>query len=440
MGDIESIEKDMTVSKIYESYEKKQEEHPTRSIGASILGHPCTRYLWYLFRHCTKESFNGRILRLFETGDIEEDRLVADLRRIGCNVIVTDDTDQQFHVSACGGHVSGYLDGCLIGLPEAPKTWHVLECKSHNDKNFKKLVREGVKKGFPKHYCQMMVYMHLTGMERALYIAANKNDDTLYKERINYNKEEAEAMLDRAKNIVTSMNAPMRIAEKPDYYVCKHMCSATQLCFGPETPIAVLPIPFKSCRQCCHATPLLVGNNGEWLCEKHCRGLSMEDQLKACDDHLILPGLLATYEPIDSGIDQNGNEYIQFSNEDLGKWTHGQASGMFKTEELMKLPISLLSNEMLNQAKETFNAEAGNPDDLLGDYLNSVEIWSGPLSKSAIETAWKEKYGDELSDCIPLRKLNTVTYSIAEYVGGRIITADIPERKAEIREKKQENK
>jgi len=436
MGDIDSIQQDVTVSKIYESYEKKNEDRPTRSIGASVLGHSCPRYLWYLFRHCAKESFNGRMRRLFETGDIEEERLIADLQRIGCKVITKDEAGQQFHVSACGGHVSGYLDGCLSGLPEAPKTWHVLECKSHNDKNFKKLVREGMKKGFPKHYCQMMVYMHLTGMERALYIAANKNDDTLYKERINYNKSEAEVMLNRARDVITSMQPPARISEKPDYYICKHMCSTTQLCFGTKDPIAALPIPFKSCRQCCHATPIMDGENGEWICEKHGRGLSMEDQLKACDDHLILPGLLATHEPTDSGADQDGNEYIQFLNEEFGQWTHGKASGMFKTEELMKLPIPLLSNGMVNKAKETFDAEVGNPDDIIRDYLDSVEVWSGRLSKTAIEAAWRDQYKDELSDCIPLRKLNTATYSIAEYVGGRIITADIVERKAEIREKK----
>jgi len=436
MGDIESIEQDVTVNKIYESYEKKNEDRPTRSIGASILGHSCPRYLWYLFRHCTKESFNGRMLRLFETGDIEEERLIADLLRIGCKVITKDETGQQFHVSACGGHVSGYLDGCIQDLPEAPKTWHVLECKSHNDKNFKKLIREGVQKGFPKHYCQMMVYMHLTGMERALYIAANKNDDTLYKERIHHNKEEAETILAKAQSIITAMHPPARIAEKPDYYVCKHMCSATSICFGTEAPVAALPIPFKSCRQCCHATPSMDGVNGEWVCEKHGRGLSIEDQLKACDDHLILPGLLATHEPIDSGVDQNGNEYIQFTNAVFGEWRHGKASGMFKTEELMKLPTTLLANGMVNKAKETFNATVGKPDDIIGDYLDSVAIWSGPLSKAAIETAWKEQYGDALSDCIPLRKINTATYSIAEYVGGRIITADIPEKKAEIREKR----
>ena len=49
-----------------------------------------------------------------------------------------------------------------LGIPEAPKTWHVLEFKTHNSKSFAKLEKEGVQKSNPMHYAQMQVYMGCT--------------------------------------------------------------------------------------------------------------------------------------------------------------------------------------------------------------------------------------------------------------------------------------
>ena len=61
------------------------------------------------------------------------------------------------------------MDSALLGLPEAPKTWHVGEFKTHNQKSFDDLVKRGVEKAKPMHWDQMQAYMGLTGMERALF-------------------------------------------------------------------------------------------------------------------------------------------------------------------------------------------------------------------------------------------------------------------------------
>ncbi len=60
-----------TVKQIYEHYVKSAVVmKPRKHLGASQIGHPCLRYLWYQFRWCaeSKTSFDGRMLRLFETG------------------------------------------------------------------------------------------------------------------------------------------------------------------------------------------------------------------------------------------------------------------------------------------------------------------------------------------------------------------------------------
>src|SRR5512144_3429756 len=101
--------------------------------------------LWYDFRWVTRRAVSGRMLRLFETGKREEERLVRDLRRTGATVLDTDpDTGRQWRVTALGGHFGGSMDAVAIGLLEAPKSWHVLEFKTPNRKSFAVLARDGV--------------------------------------------------------------------------------------------------------------------------------------------------------------------------------------------------------------------------------------------------------------------------------------------------------
>ena len=85
------------------------------------------------------------MLRLFETGRLEEERLIRNLRRIGVTVLDVDpETGRQWHVQAHGGHFGGSLDGVGLGIPEAPKTWHVLEFKTHNaQESFAELKQQG---------------------------------------------------------------------------------------------------------------------------------------------------------------------------------------------------------------------------------------------------------------------------------------------------------
>jgi hypothetical protein len=340
-----------TVEAIYEAYKKEGDsEQPRGYLGASIIGASCERYLWYTFRYCCKPEFTGRLYRLFSTGDHEEIRFVNNLRRIGCEVHEKDpSTGEQFAVEALGGHFSGHLDACVLCVPEAPKTWHVLECKTHNNKSFQKLKKEGVKVSKPQHYAQMMTYMGLTGMTRALYLAVNKDTDELYSERVRFNKGEFDALVQRAERIITSTTPPERISNRQDYYECSY-CDAREICHG--TGNVGLPIPSINCRQCCHATPRMDGK-ACWTCERHNRGLSNADQSKACDDHLVLPGLISFAEPIDYGKDQ----VLYENTTDKKTWYQGgNDNRAFSTKELMQLSPEQLTNPIISKVKEVFDA------------------------------------------------------------------------------------
>ena len=153
---------------IFAAYEADRDDGFRPHLGASQIGKSCERALWYDFRWATSARFPGRILRLFETGQLEEARLVRNLRRTGATVLEVDPaTGRQWRVEAHGGHFGGSLDAVALGLLEAPKTWHVVEFKTHSAKSFRELVAKGVAEAKPQHWAQMQIYMHLTGITRA---------------------------------------------------------------------------------------------------------------------------------------------------------------------------------------------------------------------------------------------------------------------------------
>jgi hypothetical protein len=355
MGDLTPFTPEIpaTVAAIYASYELAQAHEPMRGyLGASIIGHECDRYLWYSFRWCVAPSFDGRMLRLFDTGKREEARFVEELRRIGCQVEDKDDSGNQFACHAVGGHLGGHVDALILGLPEAPKTWHVGEFKTHNDASFNELKKLGVEKAKPMHYAQMQGYMGGLKVERALYLAVNKNTDELYAERVNYDAGTYRTIVRRAERIITAMECPPRLSDRADDWRCKY-CSAWALCWGRgETAV---PIPCKSCRTCCHATPVVGAPAADtpeprWTCVKHDGNIASPiEDAAACRHHLLLPSLIVFAEPADAGTD-----WIEFANAaDGAHWRHGndQEAGHYTTNELRSTGSAAIGNATVSKAK-----------------------------------------------------------------------------------------
>ena len=330
-----------TVKQIYEWHEAMNIGKPPRKgrLGASIIGHECDRYLWFSYRKLFATKFNGRMLRLFETGHLEEPRLIRELRGIGCTVYDKDEeTGKQFEFTAHGGHFVCYPDGVILGLPEAPKTWHIGEFKTmggtedQKSKDFEKVKKDGVQKGKPLHYAQMQCGMGLAKLSRAIYLAKKKATDELYGERIRYDSTEYKRLLERAKRIIESINPPERCATRPDDFRCR-FCDAYDICWGNGDK--AVPLPCKTCRSCCHATPVIDDTDeAKWSCAKHGCWLDRAQQQKGCDDHLLLPGLLTFAEPTDAGSD-----WIEFTNTHDGAiWKHGKGAGAWTTDELITTP------------------------------------------------------------------------------------------------------
>ena len=369
-----------TVQAIYAHWKQRGEsEKPRRYLGGSEIGKECERQLWYGFRRCTKPNFDGRLYRLFNRGHREEETFVAELKGIGCEVHEVDPTTgKQFEVVDVMGHFKGHADGVALGLPEAPKTWHLLEMKTASAKSFAKTKRDGCEKDKPQHFAQMQVYMHLLGLKRALYIVVNKDNDELYSERIRYDAKRAQALIDKARRIITSTTAPERISDRPDAFACK-FCDARELCHG--TSEVAVNVPELDCRQCVHATPV---EGGKWSCKLH------GEANKVCKDHLFLPALIGFAEPTDALTNADGSDVIEFTNTEDGTiWHHGSDdhAGQYPSGVLLTTPATLL----LEGLKATADKVTG---------VNLEQRYS--LDMDGVERAWKGK-ADDLIDAFQQR-------------------------------------
>lgn len=195
------------------------------------------------------------MLRLFQRGKDEEPRLIKLLRDVGVEVFDIDpSTNKQYRVSGYKGHFGGELDGVGQGIIDGP---FLLEFKTHGDKSFKELVQLAVEASKPTHFVQMQMYMGFMGLPKALYIAVNKNDDTLYFEDVPFMPEVFESYKERAAMIIDDPRPPVGISRDPTYYECK-WCEHHPICHLKAPPL-------KNCRTCVHSTPV---DHGQWVCEQ----------------------------------------------------------------------------------------------------------------------------------------------------------------------------
>lgn len=363
-----------TAAAVLQWWEQNQESGHRPHLGASLIGHACERHLWLTFRWALAHRWDGRMLRLFDDGKRAEARFVAELRGIGCEVWDMDAaTGDQFRVSAHGGHFGGALDAVVLGLPEAPKTPHVAEFKTSNDKLFKVLQKDGVRKAKPQHFDQMQTYMGLMDLTRAVYIAENKNDASIYVERIEFDPDQFGRIMERALRVIAATEPPPRISTDPAWHECK-WCNHYPVCHGDT-------LPEVNCRTCAHSTPMLEGE-AAWRCDHRCVEIDLPAQRVGCNSHRYIPILLdriATQR--DATPEPDGNHAIWYELKDGKPFVNGKAH--FSSAEIRsgaRVP-SILADSVVRDIKTAF------PDAKL------LETWPNDLDEA---TAQPEKKAERV--------------------------------------------
>ena len=253
-------------------------------LGASLIGNDCSRYLWNVFRWLSAENFDGRMLRLFQRGHLEEQRFTEYLTGIGAQVVEfqpdadgnSNKGEQQYRIKAVMGHFGGSLDGQIM-LPERYGVPFGMlgEYKTKGTgRGFAKLKENGVKLEAPQHYAQMSMYGRAYGYKYALYMCVNKNDDDLHVEVVELDWTLGEELERKAYDVITAQVPPQKIAETPAYFVCKY-CHFSDICFKGGAVE-------KNCRSCINASAV---DGGNWYCTVFSDVIPSDFIKQGCDKH-----------------------------------------------------------------------------------------------------------------------------------------------------------
>lgn len=264
-----------------------QERRHRAYLGMSAIGGACERALWYNFRWAAKPAFDAATLKRFADGHASEAVAVARLKATpGLEVHDLDDSGEQFGFKDIGGHFSGHMDGVVLGLIQAPKTWHVLEIKASEkwtdlDKAKKKVgEKSALAEWNATYYAQAVLYMDYAGLDRHYLVCVSPGARRWTAVRTDADPVFAQILRDKAERIIFADEAPKRIGG-PDSFACR-FCDFAETCHAGKQAD-------RACRTCLHVTPT---REGEWRCEKFGHSLSKTDQEAGCAEHRYLPDLV----------------------------------------------------------------------------------------------------------------------------------------------------
>ena len=292
MVKIELQKTDPTLEAADRALEQREARIPQRTyLGASGIG-GCARKNYYHFYMCGRAPFNSITLKRFADGHRTEDLLIERLRLVDGVTLIDRDPDpgRQIQIVDHNGHYLGHLDGEILGILQAPKTWHVFEAKAVGDAVFKrlqKLQREMNEKLVLQswndtYYAQAQQYMMYRGRKRHYMVISTAGGRDWTSIRTNFDREVAESYTERARQIVEEPGIlPDKISENAGYWLC-NMCEANAVCHDGKAPD-------RNCRTCVYSKPV---EDAAWHCQKHNTDIPVEVQRTGCPDQRYRPVLI----------------------------------------------------------------------------------------------------------------------------------------------------
>jgi CRISPR/Cas system-associated exonuclease Cas4 (RecB family) len=223
-------------------YENQFDEKPRDYLGASLIGNPCARQIWYSFNNYPREPFSAETLMRFEDGHRTEDLTAERLRSIeGITLWTHKEDGSQYGFSAFNGKFKGHCDGVIQGLKQAPSSIHVWECKASEYKKYNEFTKVKAKHGDKdtlknwneNYYIQANLYMHFLQIDRHYTTVAYAGGRNYQSCRTDYDPVVAEMAIDKAEKIINTKEPPKKISEKPDFYICK-WCDYRKVCHGTD--------------------------------------------------------------------------------------------------------------------------------------------------------------------------------------------------------------
>lgn len=243
-------------------------------LGASEIGHECSRYLYYTFHWCSSEFVEPRALRLLKRGHLEELRYTEYLLGIGAEVWTRDENGKQFTMNAVlGGHYGGSGDG----FAKLPASYLIeepilLEFKTNGTgRSFDDVIKLGMQIAKGQHFMQMSAYGKYWKLRYGAYFITNKNDDDLEIQVVKLDWSMADQLERKASEVILATEPPPKLSLDPTFWKCKY-CKHELICHKGKKPEV-------NCRSCKFSQPV---NDGEWYCNVHKNNIPRDFVKQAC--------------------------------------------------------------------------------------------------------------------------------------------------------------
>jgi hypothetical protein len=211
---------------------------PRSYLGASRLGVSCERALQYEYAQAPVDpdrQIEGRVLRIFERGHLNEDSMAAWLRQAGFDLRTHKASGEQFGFAALDGKLQGHIDGVIVAGPqgfEYPALW---ENKCLGSKSWRDLEKNKLAVSKPVYAAQIAVYQAYLGLHEhpAIFTAVNADTQEIYAELVPFDAALAQRMSDRALKVIAATEAGellTRAFHDPTHLECR-LCAWQDRCW-----------------------------------------------------------------------------------------------------------------------------------------------------------------------------------------------------------------
>lgn len=212
----------------------EQKEEQRKYLGASIVGHPCERAVQYNYMATLglvdKQPVDPRVKRIFDRGNVYEQKAIGWLSAAGFVF-----GGHQHGFTDFQGAFSGHSDGVVVSGPDCGVAFPCLwECKCLQDKSFKAIVKDGLKKYSEAYWVQVHVYMAYLELERCLYTLVNANTMDLHHFVVELDIDVARQSRQRVERVLTATKLGEmvpRCTSDRNYFICK-WCEFFSICWN----------------------------------------------------------------------------------------------------------------------------------------------------------------------------------------------------------------
>jgi len=219
----------IAINAVLEAGARAEEETTRGYLGASAVGHPCSRKVQYDW--VCDPVHPTRTRDIFARGHFLEEQSRQHFKKAGFRLADKD----RLEFTALDGWLRGHADGILLSGPNLPGVAY--PCfKGINQKSWRSLERDGLAKTYPQYAAQVALYQLHLGVDRhpAVFTATCADDCRRLHILVPFDTELAATTVQRAQLIIeaTQRGELLPRMTDPNNWRCR-LCGHRERCWRP---------------------------------------------------------------------------------------------------------------------------------------------------------------------------------------------------------------